>query len=176
MKDVPTQPSASWLGPRAGADGLALAAGQGQVVDLPVVLELVAARDDADDLDHLADALDGLAEGDAVPAFDDLRSAGAESHDEAPVGERHQRHGGHGRVGGGAGDGLHDARAQLDAGGLRSEVGEGGDGVVAPRFGGPDEVHAQALGLDGVGRGLVPVVLAGDAEADRGLHGAPPVR
>ena len=73
-----------------GADGSAFAAGERQVVDLAVVVEPLAGGDGADDLDGLAGAAHGLVEGDAVPAFHDLRSAGSDAEDAPSARQRVQ--------------------------------------------------------------------------------------
>ena len=159
------------LGRRGGAEGLALAAGQRQLVDLALVLEALALHRAAHDLDRLAHALDRPVEADAVPALDHLRPAHAQAQQEAAVGHGLQAHRGHGQQRGRAGARLQDPGAEADARGARGHEGQRGDAVVAPGLRGPDVVHAQALGLGHVGARLRPVGL-GEPQRDRDAHQA----
>lgn len=121
---------------RRSAQSLALAAQQRKLVDLALVAEVLTPLDNAEDVGDLTDALEGVGEGNAVPAFDDLGATGTEAEDESVaghVGEGHRRHGEERRS---TGNGLHDAAAEADAGRLRGEVGEWSGRIVRPVFGG----------------------------------------
>ena len=63
-------------------DAAALAVGQRELIDLPVVLEPFPGGDRADDVDRLACALHGLVEADAVPSLHDLRAARSDAQHE----------------------------------------------------------------------------------------------
>ena len=73
-------------GGRAGADRFAFAARQGQGVVPSFVDETLAVADFAHDFGGFGEAADCAGEGHAVPAFDDLRAAGAEPQPEASAG------------------------------------------------------------------------------------------
>ena len=81
---------------------------------LAVVLDELAAKRGAHDLDVLARLLERLAPGLAVPALDHLRPRGAEPEEEAPAGEQVERRRRHRRVRGRAAGDLHDRAAELD--------------------------------------------------------------
>ena len=124
------------------------AALQREVVELAVVLDGLAAGDDAaDDVDVLAGAGERAGIGLAVPALDDLRAGRAEAEDEAPAGQVVERDRRHRRGRRGARRELDDAGAEADALGVRAPPGERREGVGAVGLGRPHRVEAEALGL-----------------------------
>jgi len=138
--------------------------------DLSVISRTLSARDKADDVDRLPQPPDRPGVRHAVPALDDLRPADSEPQQEAPAGHRGQRHRRHRRVRRSAADGLKDAAAQLDAGGLGGEVGQRRRAVVAPGLGRPDAVDADAFGLEDVAGKLIPVFVRVQGGGDGGVH------
>ena len=117
-----------------------------QGVELAVVLQrALAAQGAPDDVDVLARARQWPVRRLPVPALDDLRPRHAEAEDEPPVGEVVERDRRHGRRGGGARRHLHDAGADLDGRRVGCDVRGVRERVVAPRFGDPHRVEAEAL-------------------------------
>lgn len=132
-------------------------------------------RGDApDDLDGLSGPLDGLGEGNAVPALHDLGTAGAEAEDETPLRECLERHGRHGEHRRAASAELHDPRRQAQLGGVGGEEGEGSERVERPELGHPHRVGSEAFRfsdeLDGV---VVEARRSGDTDAEGHLAPAP---
>jgi hypothetical protein len=113
-----------------------------------VVLEPLAGRNAADDLDGLARGRQRRREPHAVPALHDLGPAGAEPEQEATVRQRLERHRGHGQVGRRARPDLRDARPEPDPARPGGEEGQRCERVLAPRFRHPDGVRPEPLGLD----------------------------
>ena len=150
------------LGVEVELQRLALAAGQGQLVVLALVVDLALAGDDlADDFDVLAGAAPGLGVGNAVPAFGDLRPGGAEAEEEAAAGELVDRRTGHRGGCGRAGGHLHDRGAEVDRLRLPGQPGEHADHVGAVGLGRPDRLVAGGLG----GANHLEGVLSGRADA-----------
>ena len=152
---------------------LALAAGPRQHVVLARIAQRLAAEREPHDLDRLAHARERLRERHAVQALDHLRARRTEPEDEAVArerGERDRGHRGHARR---ARADLEDPAAEHEPLGLRGEIGEDRDRVVAPRLRAPRRVDAELLRLDrerGQLRELARLARRGSADADRGLH------
>src|SRR3954452_24524180 len=131
---------------------------------LTLVVDLVLAGDDlANDFDVLAGAAPGLGVGDAVPAFGDLWTGGAEAEEEAAAGELVDRRAGHRRGRWRTSGHLHDRGAKVDRLRLPGQPGEHADHVGTIGLSRPDRLVADRLGgvdhLEGVlsGRTDAPV-------------------
>ena len=148
----------------------AFAAGQRKAVRFAAVFETLARRRHADYLNGFARPTYGTGERDAVPSFDHLRTARAESEPKAPVGQRLHRHAGHGEVGGRSAADLDDSRSQRDSPRPRGEVGERGNGVESPRFARPDGFRAQPLRFQREIRRAVPAAARVRSDVDGDFH------
>jgi hypothetical protein len=103
------------LGRRGRAEGLALPAGQRQLVDLALVLEALSPDGPAHDLHGLPHPLHRPVEANAVPALDHLRPAHPQAEHEASARHGLQAHRGHGQERGRPGARLQNAAAEPDA-------------------------------------------------------------
>ncbi len=121
---------------------------------------------------RLAHASQRAVEPDAVPALDHLRAADAQPEDEAAAGHRGQAHGRHRQERGRSRARLHDPRAETDSRRAGGHEGQRGGSVEAPRLVRPDEVDAEALGLDDIVGRLAPVVVDFQPQPDGDAHHA----
>ena len=126
---------------------LSRAIGQRQRPVLTVVGQPLAAQSLANDVDVLARTTQWLVEPHAVPAFGDLRPGQAESEAEPPAGQRVERCGGHGGRRRGARRDLHDGAADVDAFGVRGDVGQHGRCVRPVRLRRPDDGITEPVSL-----------------------------
>src|SRR2546426_11485475 len=99
-----------------------------------VVIEPLAARRLAYDVDVLTHARQRLGELLAVEVLDHEPAAGAEAQEETPLGHAVHVERGHGQVGGRAREDRYDARADADARGHGRELRQRRQRVLAPRL------------------------------------------